>query len=607
MKRAFSLINSVANNTRSKKPKLHRPIELVIQKKHWVSATKTKNFLQKDTLVDWLEVYAKKNRKFHDSFEQKESFTDFLFKKGIEFEEKVVKMLSENHEVVKVSDFYNASQITKTISYMKQGKPIIYSAPISNKGNRTYGIIDLLVRSDYLDEIIVNSPLTEEEKFIPAPKLNTPFHYVVIDIKFTTLPLASDGRHILNSARMPSYKSQIWVYNQAIGNIQGYLPRYGFMLGRRWKNKNRGVVNSNDSCLDKLGVIDYEERDKSYISKTSQAITWYRKVLNEGVHWDIENPIKKELYPNMCVDSNEWNITKEKLASNIGEITMLWQCGVRNRNIAFKNGIKSWRDQNCTSNKLGVYKSYQETVDKIININSENTNELFLPSKIQNNLKNWKSAKSNELFVDFETFSDICNDFDSLPLQKSSSIIYLIGVGWRNYKGDWKYRSFTCNKPTKSEEFRVMREFAEFIDSRNNPPMYFWCADESIWDRAALNQFDREDLTEDEKDIITYEWDFKDKWVDMFKIFKNEPIVVKGAFNFGLKTISKQMREHGMITTKIESECKSGMMAMLKAWNCYNNCENPVESSIMQDIITYNEFDCKVLNDIMVYIRANHT
>ena len=36
---------------------------------------------------------------------------------------------------------------------MKQGIPIIHSAPIYNRKNNTYGIIDLLVRSDYINKL----------------------------------------------------------------------------------------------------------------------------------------------------------------------------------------------------------------------------------------------------------------------------------------------------------------------------------------------------------------------------------------------------------------------------------------------------------------------
>ena len=66
------------------------------------------------------------------------------------------------------------------------------------------------------------------------------------------------------------------------------------------------------------------------------------------------------------------------------------------------------------------------------------------------------------------------------------------------------------------------------------------------------------------------------------------------------------MKKYGMINTQMDSECKNGMMAMVKAWNCYTNFVDPVNSPVMKDIEKYNEFDCKSLYDIIHYLRQNH-
>ena len=157
--------------------------------------------------------------------------------------------------------------------------------------------------------------------------LNSDFHYVVIDIKFSTLPLRADGRHLLNSDSYPAYKTQIYIYTQAVGEIQGYESNYGFIMGRRWKYTSKDIKYYESSCLDKLGVIDYETIDKEYKVKTEQAIQWVRDVNHEGKNWHTNPPSRKELYPNMCIDSGIWNKEKQKIAENLGEITqtlVLW-------------------------------------------------------------------------------------------------------------------------------------------------------------------------------------------------------------------------------------------------------------------------------------------
>jgi hypothetical protein len=47
-------------------------------------------------------------------------------------------------------------------------------------------------------------------------------------------------------------------------------------------------------------------------------------------------------------------------------------------------------------------------------------------------------------------------------------------------------------------------------------------------------------------------------------------------------------------------------MAMVNAWKCYQYSDNPVNTETMKDITKYNEFDCKVLWEIMGYLRQNH-
>ena len=71
------------------------------------------------------------------------------------------------------------------------------------------------------------------------------------------------------------------------------------------------------------------------------------------------------------------------------------------------------------------------------------------------------------------------------------------------------------------------------------------------------------------------------------------------------------MYKHGLIETKIESNCKDGMIAMIQASKLYESIEPSLETNIsdnniMKDIIKYNMFDCNILCDILSYLRINH-
>jgi hypothetical protein len=95
------------------------------------------------------------------------------------------------------------------------------------------------------------------------------------------------------------------------------------------------------------------------------------------------------------------------------------------------------------------------------------------------------------------------------------------------------------------------------------------------------------------------------KTLDLYQIFIEEPIVVKGALKYSLKSIAKAMYKNKLIKTTWEhSECNNGMNAMLLAHKFYN--ENSKDYKSMKDIVKYNEVDCKCLWDILKYLRKNH-
>ena len=405
MKRGRSLVEGIYNFTRNKKPKqLIDGLESV-QALPWISATKTYNFMNNDCLVDWLRLYGKTmpiNNGNKTPVQNNETFTQFLRRKGIEFEKGVVDFLKSRYDLVSLPSYYNLENVEKTIDLMKRGVKIIHSASVQNTKNNTFGILDILIRSDYIP-VLFGDEYKSDDLYVPAPKLgDVNYHYRVIDIKFSTLKLTSDGIHLLNQARVPAYKSQLCIYNDAVSRIQGYDAKKAYILGRRWNYTQSGNFFSGNSCFDKLGLIDFENKDREFINKTKLAVNWYRDLLMYGESWNISPPSRIELYPNMCVDSGEWNSVKEKLAEELSDITMLWQCGPKNRDNAMIHGVSSWKDVNCNNKTLGLGEAYGGIVNKIIKINKSDNDTLVRPTKIEKNLLDVERCSDKvDLFVDF--------------------------------------------------------------------------------------------------------------------------------------------------------------------------------------------------------------
>lgn len=599
-------LNCVADNTRSKRPRIYAPLEYKRQKREIVCASHLYNYMIGDPLVDWLKLSNRRGTRGSPAYTYSSGFSEFIKSKGLEFEREIIKYINENRiSVVSVSEYINFESLCKTKELMYKGVPIIHSAPVKNYRSGTQGIIDLLVRSDYLNILVEENPLSSEEIELPAPKLiNTdcskPYHYVVVDIKFSTLPLRADGIHLLNSGSYPAYKAQCLIYTEAIGLIQGFTAPHAFILGRRWNYTKKGIVNHNYTCLNKLGKISYDTVDLDYKRSAKEAVKWIRDVKKYGSRWNLYPPSRVELFPNMCVDSGYWNNEKVKIADNIGEITSIWNIGVKNRNIAIKKGITSWRDVNCNTRIMNLNGSRACIIDAIMDINRQNVDKIR-PVIIKSNMYDWK-REDNELYVDFETLSDIFTDFNELPDQSCTGMIFMIGVGWSE-NGIWNYKNYICRKPTYEEEYRIMDEFANFVFERGNPKIYYWCAESRFWNCAENRQFNLANI--EIKNHISNNWKFRG-WSDLYKLFQSEPIVIKDCFKFGLKAIAKAMRKHDMISAHNDSVCEDGMSAMINAWKIYRDSENPINSDTMKDISKYNEWDVKVLWEIITYLRTNH-
>jgi len=569
-----------------------------------VSASHLYNYMIQDPLIDWLKLSSRKNN--HNSLPLPGyGFTEFIMNRGIEFEDELIKYINVNKiPVVSVSEYITDDSLQKVKELMLEGSPLIHSAPVRNDITGTQGVIDILIRSDYLNELIDEPCLSLDESKIPSPILKKSYHYVVIDIKFSTLPLRADGVHLLNSGCYPAYKAQCLVYTEAVGLIQGFTAPYSFIMGRRWRFNKSGVINQNQTCLNRLGKISYDSVDSDYKRRTREAIQWVRDVREFGHTWSLFPPSRVELYPNMCIDSGKWNFEKEKIADVLGEMTSIWYVGVKQRNSAIERGILTWRDPLCDTNKMNIRGSRATTIDSILDINRQNIDKIR-PAVIKNDLYGWKTV-DNEIYVDFETLGDIFSDFSSLPEQICTDMIFMIGVGRVGETGTWEYKSFISSKPTHEEEFRIMKEFVEFIAELGRPKMYYWHAESNFWKSAECRQFDLA-IDSERRSYISDNWKLSG-WADLCKLFREEPIVIKDCFKFGLKSIARAMRKHGMISTCNESKCDNGINAMIGAWQTYQDKHtHPESSDAMKDIITYNEFDCKVLWEILTFLRKNHT
>jgi hypothetical protein len=132
-------------------------------------------------------------------------------------------------------------------------------------------------------------------------------------------------------------------------------------------------------------------------------------------------------------------------------------------------------------------------------------------------------------------------------------------------------------------------------------------------------------------------------FIDLYKIFKDAKVGIPGAFGYGLKTVAKALHKLGMIADTWE-ENLNGADAMVAAWylngaslnkdlrknsrkiltedtvpnelgkgqNAGSNSDNveleeqPTSlEELAKEIILYNYYDCKVMEEIVEFLRRS--
>ena len=569
----------------------------IIDHKKYVSASKLKNYVFEDTLSDWLDEFYNKSNSYKTNNTYKTTNINVsqsdLFKKGIKFEQDIINQIqkkfsgeyviiaTEPKHSLEVSKFYD------TLNAIKNNVPIIIHGVLHDNINKTFGVPDIIIRSDYLNKL-VKEPITQNtqntQNIFGGP------HYVIIDIKFSTIYLKNKNKSIKNTPLTKYYKTQICLYNIILGIVQGYTPEKAYILAKNIIGYKKNIFTP----FDKLAPIEYKKDDKMIIKLCRSAISWIIYMRTNGQSWDPEKPHIIELLPNIKTNnicSNKWYRYKKRLIYKRSDILEIWNCNTHHRINAIKNGIYCWRTQGCTAKILGIKNNNKTT--KIINLMfkmNQHGSKLnnFYPNKIKNNYGNWKEGGSSEFFIDFETTSDDKNNY-----------IFIIGLGYiKPLDNEWVYKYFHINKLNEDAEEKMLHEFFNFLATYKEVALYHW----GHFEETTLNKkikkykFDR---------VCSPHFGIKYKFIDMIKIFKQEPIIIRGALNFGLKTIAIAMFENKFINVSWDNNnFTNGYEASNAAKKIYNTATSVINNIEFNNIIKYNETDCRVLYEILIFLRS---
>lgn len=556
----------------------------------WINSRDTCNYMMKDPILDWLNLYGINNY----SQEGDDMFSTYINRKDMEFREAVIKNLYnrfEEKEIVSIADVsekYSINKYYETVNAMIKGVPIILNGILHNCKNNIYGLSNLILRTDYLDKIIKDGV-----KMIDENQSKIGYNYCLVNIKYISLALNSRN-NIMNTGNVLSYKSELIINNNALESIMGYVPRFMYIVGRKYKQNDISF-----GTFQNIGVVDRLEHDKGVVPKSNDAIAWLKDLKENGMEWDIRKPHRWELYPNM---SNEydypWTNVKKKIAEKIGEITMLWNCGTKERDMAHSLGVYNWKKLD-SSEIFGFKNQKMEILDSILRVNE---------SKCRNAItfkKGYKKMVKNKLsfYVDFETvnsldvgFDDVIN-YDGIKEDsiKCDGMVYMIGLGWAE-NGGWCFKNFLVDRLNYDCEKKILRDWLDSME-KIKKRLRIRRTDICHWGKAevieARKAFERHNIKDTSLD-----------WFDLNDYFKKNCIAVRGSFNYGLKAIANALYNNKKIATKWLDKTLDGMSAMLIAWDCERRCIDGggdvlADNLEMMDIIKYNEVDCKVMWEIV--------
>ena len=572
----------------------------------WVSASKTRNFLLNDQLIDYLKynnmtdiINSKKRKRQYDistttstkKIKHEDSFLSTILNNGIKFEQNIMNKLNEKfpNKIITIINTNTDTNIDNirdpnyfklTIDMIKKKVPIIYQGVLHNTVDKTFGVPDLIVRGDYVHKIVNVKP----------DNINNQAYYI-IDIKNSQLHLSANSDNILNTSNVKPYKGQLLIYHQILSQIQNIDTGLSFILGNRWiRIKQNHTYNSHDP-FDRFGIINYNNYDRPYIKLVDEAIKWERLIRDPTNNLNHLIPNHIYLYPNMCVQSEpRFKKIKLELADCNNEITSLWMCGVKHRENAFKHNINSWMDPKLNSKILGINGNNGKILDLIIGIN-QSTTKIMHPTIIKSNLNDWRNRNNLAFYIDFETINRTVFEVEKID-DSMNDIIFMIGIGY-SINNKYKYRCLFIKDLSDSEQINIINQMITFLKKISNDNnvdyqnvnLYHWSNFEPLVLSKICTKFN-----------IIYPIF---RWTDILDMFHSEPIVIKGALNFSLKTVGKAMYKLGLIKTIWSTKCNvsDGLSAMYEAYKIYLN--NKSVTTQMKQIIKYNKVDCKIMWEIL--------
>ena len=527
-------------------------------------------YLKKDYILDWLTM--KGDCLIRD---KPNSFIKCIQNKKEDYVNTCHKYILEKFGGSCVEGNTIKERFCNTINFIKHKKKIICNGCIISNQSPIYCNIHLIVHSSVIPFIFNTSHVYSK---IPQDM------YVCVDFDYSILYM-NQHKHILSKNNSRQHRIVLSQKQCMLNRIlhQHNSNTISVIIPKKLYQKNKLLFRSKVFGLVNTHQFKYE---------CKQWEKWINNLYDNIHEW---SPTRNHKYilPNMSNYADyPWRTFKKQYSEYLQDITKLWCIGVKQRKICHNKGIYTWKK--CNPYLLPIPQQYKKTVHKFIVINRQKSINMFTrmnnPSKIR--------PCKVEFYVDFETINSIGTTFQN---RYRKQYIFLIGCYMVTHIDSdishIDYTYFLTKDTSEKEERRIIQEWFEYMITNNKelfPTVYHWGHAEPSFLKHSLS------LHHGIKKPFIH-------FIDICQIFRNDGLVVRNTWSFGLKEIAKAMYYFGYIETKWEEDM-DGLQAMVYVWDLIENInENKLsclgDSPIISNIIEYNRVDCIVLWEIIHYLR----
>jgi hypothetical protein len=510
-------------------------------KNDYIDSSSFVNYMLDIPIFDYLEMY--NYDKEPDAFNE-----NIRIQSNLNYNYRVVclkrKCTEMNYAFDDLTDYNNCESVDLTKQMIKEKVPVIFNGYLRCDKMRLFSHFDVLIHSSIISDLLDVSVSQSFEGY------------------YQLLIVYNNNRD--------TKKNNVILYGK-----QKVLDSY-FSDNSTFNSlftQSKAFILSNTNLI---YTIDLNQQQLFY--KMNEAYKWIHDLRENGRSWDLFNPTRYELLPNMKHGSTYGykNIIKSIISKN-DELTSYNDITLEKRNDYFMRNI-SVEDALRESGKIFL----------------KSVAELRGTKKIKCDLSKLVVPKKRIFYVDFEYINSFHfkRDFSNAD----TNHLYLIGVLYEK-DGNWLYRSFVPKQIDymnygPSHEVQNIRDWIDFMESFGAP---YCVMNWSTAEQSMLTSLSKQYNFELETDI---------DWIDLLKLFKTTiNFVCDGMKTYSLKDVAKSMYKLGFIKTSWNDNVMNGLEAnILLIPNFIKGDYVLTQCDSLSDIINYNEIDCRVMMELFEFV-----